>query len=140
MPKMNQMGGWIKLPRNIMEFRYSPESEHRSFTKFEAYLDLLLIANHKNRLCGDVMVRRGQFYRTNQTLARRWNWPQLKVRRFKKQLKDAGVIDYPSKVKNIIPISICGYEEMQGPWNQKDDEIPLDDQPDDQLDDQAMST
>lgn len=124
MAKKPPMGGYIKLPRDFFEFRYSPSSLHVPYTDCEAFLDLNLMANHADRFCGDVLVKRGQFYRTNQTLARRWNWSESKVKRFKKKLRLAGEIEYDTSSRKITPITLTRYNEIQGEVTDDSGPIP----------------
>ena len=80
---MENSQGWIKLHRQIME---TPEWLAEPFTRGQAWVDLLLLANHKTgyiRRRGIlVAVNRGQVGYSERTLAERWQWSRGKVRRF----------------------------------------------------------
>jgi len=76
--------GWIKLHRKI---RDNPLfKENRKFSKFEAWIDLLLAANHADNevVFGyeKIQVKRGQLITSEVQLADRWKWNRLSVRRF----------------------------------------------------------
>jgi hypothetical protein len=84
------MSGWIKLHRQI---RRNPLfKEKRKFSKFEAWIDMLLEANHCNKtiLLGNelIEVKRGCFITSELKLANRWGWSRTKVRSFLKILSN----------------------------------------------------
>ena len=75
--------GWIKLYRSSFENRlYFDEP----FTRFQAWIDLLLLANHKDgsffKRGNIVKVPRGTVARSMKELADRWQWSEAKVSRF----------------------------------------------------------
>jgi len=80
--------GWIKVHRRIMESDYWLSEP---FTRAQAWIDLLLLANHKDgtvRKRGILFeVKRGQVGYSEETLADRWRWSRGKVRRFLGELK-----------------------------------------------------
>jgi|GEM_PF-6740568 len=51
--------GWIKVYRKIRGWRYWPAVTGKKFSKSEAWLDLILEANHQDRVVGKILVRRG---------------------------------------------------------------------------------
>lgn len=109
------MQGWIKLYRNITDnWIYK---EKRKFSKFEAWLDILLFANYKDNKFlfeGKLLeIKRGQILTSEVKLANKWDWSRKKVRNFLKLLQDDGMI-----VKMIIPnkgiiIEIVNYDDYQ---------------------------
>jgi len=80
---MGNNQGWIRLHRQIME---TPEWLAEPFTRGQAWVDLLLLANHETgyiRRRGILIaVDRGQVGYSEESLASRWQWSRGKVRRF----------------------------------------------------------
>lgn len=107
------MDGWIKLHRKIMD---NPLYLSEPFTRMQAWIDLLLLANHKEGYFyvrgNKVVVGRGQIGTSSRTLASRWRWSRGKVERFLHDLEECGQIK-PQKTNVITLISICNYEEYQ---------------------------
>lgn len=75
--------GWIKLDRKITEhflWRDKP------FSKGQAWIDLLLLANHKDHKApykGEIVAcKRGEVDRSISWLAERWGWSRSKARDF----------------------------------------------------------
>ena len=87
--------GYIKLYRKIEESElYFCEK----FSKVHAWIDLLLLANHKNGIInirGNIInINRGQVGYSKDTLAKRWKWSKQKVYTFLELLEKLGQIDY----------------------------------------------
>lgn len=80
---MENNTGWIKLHRSIMD---TPDWLSEPFTKAQAWVDLLLLANHATgyirRRGIMVAVGRGQVGYSAEALAGRWKWSKGKVLRF----------------------------------------------------------
>ena len=97
------MEGWIKLHRQIIEneFYFSEK-----FTKVQAWIDLLLLATHKERtvcLRGiEIMLKPGQLCYSQKSLAVRWNWNVKTVERYLNSLKKREMVD--TKKTNITTI------------------------------------
>lgn len=105
--------GWIKLHRKIQGNQlWTAES----FTKAQAWIDLLLLANHKEEQVDIrgiwVTVKEGEVARGERFLAEKWRWSRDKVRRFLNYLDCAGQIR-PQKNNVITVISICNWEQYQ---------------------------
>ena len=105
--------GWIKLHRSVMDH---PDYLAEPFTKMQAWLDLLLLANHKQgRLYvrgNQVDVKRGQVGWSEVELAKRWGWSKNKLRRFVSRLVSNQQVDQQkSFVMNLITIK--NYELYQ---------------------------
>ena len=110
--------GWIKLHRIIMDH---PDWLSEPFTKAQAWVDLLLLANHK---VGHIWkrgilieVQRGQVGYSEETLAARWKWSREKVRRFLGVLgRDERISRKPvqQNPKLSCLISIVNYDAYQG--------------------------
>lgn len=86
------------------------------FTRMQAWIDLLLLANHKEGFFyvrgNKVVVGRGQVGTSSRTLASRWQWSRGKVERFLKDLENNNQIE-PQKNNVITLISICNYDDYQ---------------------------
>jgi DNA replication protein DnaD len=120
-PKSDNQG-WISLHRNIKNSLFYPKN--RAFTNYEAWIDLLLNANHSDQkvLIGAEIYEchRGELLRSQETLAKHLNWSKSKVRRFLKNLTDNGSISLQtdSKISRII---ITNYDFYQSNSSQKSD-------------------
>ena len=75
--------GWIALHRQLTD---NPLWIERPFSKGQAWVDLLLLANHadKKMMLGNKMVtiKRGQRHTSELKLAERWGWSRHKTRDF----------------------------------------------------------
>lgn len=107
------MQGWIKLHRSIQEneFYFSER-----FTKAQAWIDLILLANHKPAtifLRGvEVNLSRGELARSQVTLASRWKWNERTVNKFLKMLEKREMIHIRSTNVTTI-VSIRNYNLYQ---------------------------
>ena len=105
--------GWIRL------WRSSQDNElyfSEPFTKWQAWLDLLILTNHKSSkiyVRGNlVSIERGQVAASEEFLAARWKWSRGKVRRFVGMLKTRQQI--VQQKSNIITIyTVCNYKHYQ---------------------------
>lgn len=107
--------GYIKLWRKFQEHRFW--NEPRKFSKAEAWLDLLLLANHKKssfiKRGITVDQPRGTVAVSMKGLAARWGWTRKRVDRFLKALKNDHQIDHQkSNVTTLI--KIINYDMYQG--------------------------
>ena len=105
--------GWIKLHRQIQqsEFWFSER-----FTKIQAWIDLLLLANHAPAtffIRGiEIHVERGQLAYAQTTLARRWKWNERTVARLIKLLEKRQMVQ--TKTDNVTTvITILNYSKYQ---------------------------
>lgn len=75
--------GWVKLDRAILDHWIWKE---KPFTKGQAWVDLILLANHKDKKVaykGEIIIcKRGEVNRSITELAKRWGWSRDKARRF----------------------------------------------------------
>lgn len=105
--------GWIKLHRKICDnYLWTLEP----FTKAQAWIDLILNANHKDNKMSVrgciVDIKRGQIGWSELTMVKRWKWSRNKVRMFLKRLeKDIQIVQQKSHVTSIITI-LC-YDDYQ---------------------------
>ena len=107
------MEGWIKLHRKITE---NPYYFSEPFTRSQAWIDMLIIANHKDSMFYKrgirVDIKRGQIGYDIDTLSKRWKWSRGKVERFFLQLEmDSQIVRQKNNVTTLI--SICNYELYQ---------------------------
>lgn len=104
---------WIKLYRQITnsEFWFAER-----FTKAQAWIDLLLLANHAPTTCFirgiEVRVVRGQLAYAQTTLADRWKWNERTVKHFLKLLEDRKMIQFNSDNITTV-ITIQNYNSYQ---------------------------
>lgn len=86
------------------------------FTRIGAWIDMLLIANHKEGYFfvrgNKVTVSRGQIGMSQESFAKRWKWSRGKVSRFILSLEtDGQIVQQKNNVTTLI--SICNYNEYQ---------------------------
>lgn len=107
--------GWIKLYRSSFENElYFQEP----FTKYMAWVDLLLLANHKescfNKKGHKIVVPRGCLARSMKELADRWKWSINKVDRFLNYLESPTIRQVKLQKSNVTTlISIIKYDKYQ---------------------------
>lgn len=106
--------GWISIHRTIRD--HWLYQEKRVFSKYEAWLDLLMDANHqKNKFVFDgklVEVDRGQRITSIRQLAERWRWSRTKVTDFLTLLEKDEMIVRKSDSKKTL-ITIANYDFYQ---------------------------
>lgn len=107
------MEGWVKLHRRIVE---SPDYFAEPFTRTQAWIDLILLANFDDsyiRVKGvRVKVHRGEIITSSVALAKRWMWSRGKVLRFLDELETVQQI---VQVRTAVytSISIINYDRYQ---------------------------
>ncbi len=107
------MSGWIRLHRSSFDNRlYFSEP----FTRWQAWCDLLLLANHKEGWLRKRGIRekisRGQTGFSMVELAKRWRWSKGKVIRFLNELEiDKQIVLQKTNITTLI--SIVNYEMYQ---------------------------
>jgi len=113
--------GWIKLHRQIQD-NDMWDSQDEPFDKRSAWIDLLLLANHRDKetVFGNqiITVKAGQKITSLVKLAERWNWSRDKVRRFLDTLERLGMLVRKSDNKKTL-ITIVNFCIYQG--NDEDD-------------------
>lgn len=106
--------GWIKIHRAIQDWEYYLSEP---FTHTSAWIDLILIANHKTgtivKRGNSVEIKRGQIGWSEESLAKRWKWSRGKVRRYLTMLKTVQQIEQ-QKSSILSVITILNYDEYQG--------------------------
>ena len=111
---MNNQKGWISLHRKICEndlWFLEP------FTKAQAWIDLVLNANHKEgviNIRGNIItIKRGQIGWSEITMTERWQWSRNKVRRFLKWLETKQQIEQQKLYKLTSITTIINYDQYQ---------------------------
>ena len=103
--------GYIMLARRV--FDHNLWTENRSFSKFEAWLDLLQLAaflpTKRIIRCHFIEIGRGEIVASLRYLAARWNWKKDKVASFLGLLESDQMIRRESRQSESI-ITICNYE------------------------------
>ena len=118
--------GWIRLHRRIMD---GPDWLAEPFTRAQAWVDLLLLANHKTGFIRRrgimVAVERGQVGYSEDALAARWQWSKGKARRFLSELMRLSRISRKISEKTVLKktsvsalIYIVNYEKYQASGNE----------------------
>ena len=106
--------GWISIHRKIFD---NPYWLSEPFTRGQAWIDLLLLANHTKgffrlRNGKKINVKRGQCAWSEEALAERWRWSRGKIKRFKNELENEQQI-VQEKSMNLGLITIINYNKYQ---------------------------
>ncbi|HGL5764303.1 DnaD domain-containing protein [Staphylococcus aureus] len=108
------MTGWISIDRSIQNHWLFKEK--RTFSKFEAWIYLLMEANHSkakvpigNQI---VTVERGQRLTSMLTLSDLFNWSRFKVKTFLDLLESDGMLEVKTTSKYTL-ITIVNYDFYQ---------------------------
>ena len=120
--------GWIRIHRGIQQ---NSIWEVKPFSPGQAWIDLLLRANHseKNVLfdMNLIKINRGQFITSSRKLAENWGWSRNKVNQFLDVLKQDKMIDQQTDHKKTT-ITILKYDSYQKcPTSESTTEEPLKD-------------
>lgn len=106
--------GWISIHRKMQD--HWLWKEKRKFSKLEAWLDILFMANHNDNklLFGNelINVERGSFITSELKLMDRWKWSKSKVRNFLFLLqKDKMIIKKSDNKKTTL--RVLNYSDYQ---------------------------
>lgn len=106
--------GWIKLHRSL---EHSKLWLSEPFTRGQAWVDILILANHKGghiRVSGQrIDIARGECGWSEANLAIRWRWSRGKVRRFINELECDQMLTKKTNTRTTI-LTICNYDKYQG--------------------------
>jgi hypothetical protein len=106
--------GWISIHRQIKS--HWLWEEKRTFSKAEAWIDILLSANHTTNdiLLGNelITVQRGSYITSEVKLMKRWNWSKSKVRAFL-LLLDTQHMVYKTTDTKKTTLTVVKYEDYQ---------------------------
>jgi len=116
--------GYIKLWRKLQDNYLWTQDK---FTRGQAWVDLLLLANHKPNsimIRGiEIFVDRGQLAYSEITLSRRWKWSRNKTRRFLNFLSQKMIHQIKQEKNNITSIiTILNYDSYQNDIQQTEHE------------------
>lgn len=107
--------GYIKLFRKIEDNDIFMDKE--PFDKRSAWIDLLLMVNHKEGHAYEgmkkIIIKRGQRKTSITKLADRWHWGCRKVSAYLDLLESEGMI-YLEKSNRGVLITVVNYEVYQG--------------------------
>ena len=108
------MSGWISLHRKILENPILNRS--RVYSNFEAWIWLLLKANHKDNkfMLGSelIKVKKGSMITSQKKLCRQFRWGSTKLRNFLKVLQKDKMLLLETNTQST-QITICNYESYQ---------------------------
>lgn len=107
------MSGWIKIHRDIL---YHEIWSDKPFSKGQAWIDLILLANHSDNKCmvGNKVeeIKRGSFITSELKLMDRWGWGRKKVQLFLKFLESESMVVRSANNKRTA-ITIVNYDVYQ---------------------------
>jgi len=110
---MSKNMGYISVHRSIWDHWLWDD---KPFSKGQAWIDLLMLANHKEDkfVYKDQVMegKRGTVYRSLSFLAERWGWGRDKVSRFLKQLESDGMVAVHTSTHRTT-ITISNYAAFQ---------------------------
>lgn len=108
------MSGWISIYRQVQEHWIWKSKE--PFDKRSAWIDLLLLVNHKKEIIQfdniTIEVERGQRITSLEKLANRWKWSRHKVSDFLNRLEQEHMLTQIRDKKKTL-ISIENYDKYQ---------------------------
>lgn len=113
------MEGWVQIHRQLLE---SDLWQCESFTRGQAWVDLILLANHKDsyfyKRGTKIDVKRGSLARSIKELSDRWSWSRVKVSKFLNDLeKEQQIVHQKNNVTTII--ELLNYDNFQGKETKK---------------------
>jgi len=117
--------GYLALWRKIQDHDFYKEK--RVYSKYEAWLDLIMEVQHKEEPQQVVIGMKvyvcnyGESLKSHLTWGKRWGWSESKVRRYFKLLKNMGQIVEKSEVKTTR-ISLINYHTYDPRRRANDDE------------------
>lgn len=119
---MDLTKGWIKLYRSILDCEIWDKDE--PFDVRSAWIDLLLLCNHKDREIifngKPLTVKRGQYLTSVRKLSARWSWGKDKVLNYLKLLETLKMIKRNADSNRTV-ITIVKYEVFQDNFNMDTD-------------------
>lgn len=105
---MADNAGYIKISRKL--FSNPIWTERRTFSTFEAWLDLIQAARYED---GED-CKRGQLAISQRALEKRWLWNGQKVRRTLKEWEASGMIEIDTKTAKVQTITLVNYDYYNG--------------------------
>lgn len=115
------MNGWVSIHRKLLD---NPIWTKERFTRGQAWVDLILLANHDDgyiRVRGSrVNIQRGQIGWSQGSLSKRWKWSRKKVSKFLSELEEMEHQIEQQKNNVTTIISIVNYDYYQSKEPQKE--------------------
>lgn len=112
---MSSDKGYIKIYRDIWD--HWIWKSNRPFDEFHAWVDLIMMANHKDEkklFDGKmIIIKRGTKVTSIRKLASRWGWGRNHVSDFLNMLEKDGMITQ-SRASKKTTLSVCNYSIYQG--------------------------
>jgi len=108
--------GWVKINRGVQDHWVWDE---KPFSKGQAWIDLILLARHSDGTFMDrrgnlIEGKRGGVYRSERSLAERWEWSRKKTSNFLSRLVQDNMIEmYKENAKAETMIFIVNYDNFQ---------------------------
>lgn len=107
--------GWVKIYRSLMD---NPIWTEEPFTKGQAWVDLIMMANHEDKQIftkhGNVVtVKRGSLLTSTQNLADRWQWSRGRVMRHLNVLKKLKMVTAVGTADGTL-VTLVKYDDFQG--------------------------
>lgn len=114
MEKKKSNKGWVKIYREIMD---NDLWEDKPFARGQAWVDLIMLANHKDHefLFNSTFlnVTPGTVVTSKRMLGERWGWSRTKVTKFLNELEMVEMISQKSDTQKTV-IKLVNYEKYQG--------------------------
>jgi len=118
---MSDKNGWISIHRKIQQ--HWIWETNKPFDKRSAWIDILLMVNHKKRkvILGNELIEVGCGERitSERKLAERWGWSRTKVRNFLEILKKDSMIKVEKPNQKRTRIKVLNYSNYQNIKNHK---------------------
>ena len=108
---MARNSGWVKVHRSLLD---NPIWTGEPFTRGQAWVDLILLANHKDGVApkGDP-VPEGSIATSYAELAKRWGWSIKKVRHYMGTLRGTGMVTLRGTRRGTL-LTLVKYDFFQG--------------------------
>jgi hypothetical protein len=113
---MNHLG-FIKISRKL--FRDAVWIEPREFSRFEAWLDCIQMAQWKPGKVEGEPLARGEFLASIRGLARRWQWTEKRVRVFATGAQQRAQLKARRETQHGTVYLVVNYDAYQGASNEK---------------------
>lgn len=114
---INKAQGYISLYRSIKNSPIWFRNERRAATKFEAFIDLILSANHSNKKMSsgfkNIDLNVGDVLTSEVRLSEDWGWSRSRVRRFLESLEKVHKSVTTKRTTKYTVISIVNYGVYQ---------------------------
>lgn len=111
--------GWVKVHRKVQN---NPLWTAEPFTRGQAWIDLILLANHKDGYIyvrdHKIQVKRGQVGWSENRLSKRWQWSRTKVRKFLDDLEKEQQLKQ-EKSKSYSLLTLINYNDYQSKEQQE---------------------